>query len=38
MECKITAVKIKNEFVSIFGGELIQSDAFSLIVVSRGKG
>jgi len=28
MVCKIMAVKIKNEFASTFGGELIQSDAF----------
>lgn len=29
---------VKEWVFSTFGGELIQSDAFSLIVVSRGKG
>lgn len=28
MEFKMMAVKIKNEFVSTFGGELIRSNAF----------
>lgn len=38
MECKIEAVKIKNEFVSTFGGELIQSNAFFFNCCPQKKG